>query len=78
LEGRLDPNDYGIESMVNRQKLEAQGISTEDRSCIDYIYFDSSNNFVSCKVTGMPSWFRIDDEDGHFNTYDITGSTYDC
>jgi len=72
LEGRNVANDNGIESFVYLPGLTAQGVSTKDKSCIDYIYF-SNDNPSHFSVSGMPSWFGIDDEDGHVARYGVGG-----
>ena len=60
LEGNLTINNTnGIESLVNIQNLQSKGISTQQKSIIDYIYF-STLNPAFCQVSGMPSWFNID------------------
>lgn len=72
LEGVNAPNVNGIESFVYLPSLTAQGVSTSDKSVIDYIYFSSSNP-PHFSVTGMPSWFGIDNEDGHVAKYGVGG-----
>ncbi len=61
LEGKYTPNQFGIESLVNLNKLSAQGINTKDKSVIDYIYF-SAINPAACNIapSGLPEWFKID------------------
>jgi hypothetical protein len=61
LEGKTSANENGVESFVNLQKISSQGLPIKEKSCIDYIYF-SSNNPSASHVSGMPSWFMIDDE----------------
>ncbi len=74
LQGQIaSSSPYGVESLVNLQELAGQGISLQDKSCIDYIYF-SSLNPTSYHVTGMPSWFKIDDT--HISTYQVADLTY--
>ena len=68
LEGNLSADENGIESFVNLLEFSQQGIPVLEKSCIDYIYF-SSNNPSYYPVAGMPSWFRIDYEDGHQEKY---------
>ncbi|MBI2452020.1 hypothetical protein HYV50_02995 [Candidatus Pacearchaeota archaeon] len=62
-------NPQGIESIVNLQKLSQQGVSVQEKSTIDHIYFSSDNPSFGC-VNGMPSWFRIDDT--HADKYNVT------
>ncbi|MEK6836110.1 MAG: hypothetical protein AABX94_00420 [Nanoarchaeota archaeon] len=60
LEGNIAVNSAnGIESLVNIQNLQSKGLNTEQKSIIDHIYFSSSNPSF-CHVSGMPSWFNID------------------
>jgi len=60
LQGNLEPDSNGIESLVHLPTLSAQGIPTKDKSCVDYIYF-SSNNPLASTIAGMPSWFKLDE-----------------
>ena len=67
LKGDLQGSDqYGIESLVNRNK---QGMPQYDKSVVDYIYFDSIYNPESVQVQGMPSWFRLDND--HLSVYGL-------
>lgn len=75
LQGSNNPSDFGIESLVYIPQLSNQGISTQDKSVVDYIYF-SSNNPVSCKITGMSNWFKLDQ--AHLADYNVTGLEHDC
>ncbi len=70
LEGKTTSNQYGIESLVNLAELSAQGIPTQQKSVVDYIYF-SSSSLSACNVAppGMPSWFRLDDD--HLSAYQV-------
>ena len=63
---------YGIESFVNLISLSQQGISTKDKTAVDHIYF-SSNNPSARKLQGMPSWFKIDNEDLRETRYNTIG-----
>ncbi len=70
LEGKLSSaSQNGIESLVNLQELSNQGISIQQKSAVDYIYF-SSNNPESHHITGMPFWFRLDN--AHLADYNAT------
>ena len=66
LKGDLTADQYGIESLVNRNK---QGIPQYEKSVVDYIYFDSIYNPESVQVQGMPSWFRLDND--HLSVYGL-------
>jgi len=72
-EGNLSASPYGIESMVNLQTLQDQGLAVKQKSVIDYVYWGSSNT-TDYRVTGTPSWFYIDS--GHVARYQVGGLTY--
>lgn len=59
LEGNLGNSTYGIESLVNLDKFEQQGLAVKDRSIVDYIYFGNQNT-VNFRVNNTPAWFKID------------------
>ncbi len=69
LEGKTSADPNGIESLVYLPDLSSQGISTKDKSVVDYIYF-SDDNPDSHNIEGMPSWFKIDDS--HLGFYNVT------
>lgn len=69
LQGNLTASPYGVESMVNLQKLAAQGVPTSQKSVIDYIYFSTANP-SSNGVSGMSGWFRLDST--HLAYYNAT------
>ena len=75
LEGNFSADVNGIESFVYLPKLTAQGVSTKTKSCIDYIYFSSSDP-TDYSVTGMASWFKIDDESNHVDEYGVEGLVF--
>lgn len=66
LQGLSSSSPQGIESLVNLQKLTLQGISVQNKSVVDHLYF-SSQNPSSSTIQGMPSWFRLDET--HSNIY---------
>lgn len=70
LEGNLDPDVNGIESLVDVSKLSLQGIQTYDKSVVDHVYF-SLENPLTTGVSGMPSWFKVDID--HKIKYNISG-----
>lgn len=72
LQGNLAADENGIESFVNIPELSAQGLPVYDKTTIDYIYFNPSNNPGFCTVPGMQSWFKIDDTDGHLEKYEVS------
>ena len=59
LEGNLGNSSMGIESLVNLEEFQQQGIALKDRSIVDYIYFGtkSTTNF---RINNTPEWFKID------------------
>ena len=75
LEGSNSASEFGIESLVYIPQLSNQGITIQDKSVVDYIYF-SNNNPVSCRITGMPSWFKMDQT--HIIEYNLTGFENSC
>lgn len=67
LQGSLSSNSpNGIESLVNIQKLEAQGLQVYQKSIVDHIYFSSADP-SKCHVSGQPAWFYLDNN--HLPTY---------
>jgi hypothetical protein len=58
-EGNLGNSTYGIESLVNLEEFESQGLTLKDRSIVDYVYFGtkSTTNF---RINNTPTWFKID------------------
>jgi hypothetical protein len=70
LEGNFSADPEGIESFVNLGEFSSQGIPIYSKSCVDHIYF-SDDNPGSSPVSGMPSWFRIDNS--HLAKYNLTG-----
>ncbi len=76
LQGNLNSSEYGIESLVNLDRLAANDIPTSTKTCVDYIYF-STQNPPYWNVQGMPSWFRLDnmsvDGKTHLEKYQVEG-----
>ena len=70
----LSPSEYGIESMVNLEKLSEQSIDINDgASIIDYHYFPDDGN-GDYRINLTPSWVKIDDE--HRAKYNVTAISY--
>lgn len=59
LEGNLGNSTNGIESLVNLNKFQQQGLALKDRSIVDYIYFGTKST-VNFRVNNTPEWFKID------------------
>ena len=74
LQGSLSASPYGIESLVNLQELSAAGITIQEKSAVDYIYFSVSNP-SSHHIQGMPGWFKLDDS--HLSAYQVSSLTID-
>ncbi len=78
LEGNFNASPQGIESMINLQKLDDQGIELQARSAVDHIYW-SNKAVASYYIDGMPSWFMMDDEynnetgQTHLEFYEVDG-----
>ena len=71
-EGNLNSSPVGVESLVNVDKLQGQGLPALDRSVVDYIYFGTvaTTNF---RINNTPEWFKIDQE--HLDFYGVTNIT---
>ena len=72
IQGNLANSTFGIESLVNLNKLQQQGLSIKDRSIVDYIYFGTGNT-VNYRINNTPEWFKIDD--GHLDIYQVRNIT---
>jgi len=72
-ENDLESSPYGIESLVDLAKFEAQGIQTYQNSIVDYKYFANSTGTLY-RINFTPSWFILDQ--GHLGTYNVTGVSY--
>lgn len=68
MEGNLAGSEIGIESLVNLQEFIDQGLTTKDRSTVDYIYFGNQTT-TNYRINGTPSWFKLDFE--HLSVYDV-------
>lgn len=67
-ENNLGSSSYGIESLVNSQKIEDAGLPTNSRSAVDYIYYGSQIT-TNCNIKHLDSydWFLLDS--GHLSFY---------
>ena len=72
LQGDLGNSSNGIESLVNLDEFQQQGISLKDRSVVDYIYFGSTTT-TNYRINNTPTWFKIDQV--HLATYGVTNLT---
>lgn len=60
-ENNLASSSYGIESLVNSQKLIDKGLLPKTRSAVDYIYYGTQIT-TNCNIEGMEAynWFYLD------------------
>lgn len=75
LEGETSASENGIESFVYLPDLSAQDLNLRDKSVVDHIYF-SDENPVYYHINGMPTWFKIDDENNKLFRYGVSGQEY--
>ncbi len=79
MEGNFGSSEYGIESLVDVDNLVSKGVTANDKSIVDYIYFDNSNNPIKYPVSEAPSWFKLDNEfnlygnQSHHELYQVSG-----
>ncbi len=81
-EGNLGNSTYGIESLVNLDKFQQQGLTLKDRSIVDSVYFGtkSTTNF---RINNTPEWFKIDgtlpapgpSKGEHLDVYQVRNAT---
>jgi hypothetical protein len=73
LQNDLSSSPYGIESLVNLNKLAQQEVPTYYKSNVDYIYFGdlSVNSCIVNETVYDPdfNWFRLDSP--HLNIYNV-------
>ncbi len=70
--GDLGNSSYGIESLVDLDEFQQQGLTLKDRSIVDYIYFGTQNTF-NYRINATPEWFKIDQ--GHLDAYQVRNLT---
>ena len=78
LTGDLGNSTYGIESLVNVDKFLQQGLSINDKSIVDFIYFGTKNP-ESFRINNTQAWFKLNgahslptfqiDNNGHIQLY---------
>jgi hypothetical protein len=78
-ENNSNPSPYGIESMINLQKLSSVFSPEEltiyyDRSVVDYIYWSEEDPDVY-GINDTPNWYKIDEE--HREKYNVTLISYE-
>lgn len=77
-ENNLSSSPFGIESMINLQKLSSRFAPEEmtiyyDKSIVDYIYW-SSENPQPYRINFTPSWYKIDEN--HRAKYNASSISY--
>jgi hypothetical protein len=72
LEGNFGNSTNGIESLVNLEEFQQQGIAIKDRSIVDFIYFGTKST-ANFRINSTPEWFKIDQE--HLDSYGVTNFT---
>ncbi len=72
-QGNFSPSENGIESLVNVQEFIDQGISSNDKSIVDYIYFSNITS-TDYRINNTPSWFKIDED--HLKVYEVEDLAY--
>jgi len=59
--GNFSANEFGIESLVDLDALNAQGLPVYGtRSVVDYLYFTVPGSADWCTVQNLPTYFKID------------------
>ena len=76
LEGDLTPNEFGIESLVNKEEIGLYHSCPEGTSNVDYLYWNCSSQYAWV-IDGMPSWFYLDNltagGEGRLEKYEVDG-----
>ena len=72
LQGTLGNSTAGIESLVNLDKFQQQGIILKDRSIVDSVYFGTQYT-TNYRINNTPTWFKIDNN--HLDIYQVTNIT---
>ena len=73
-ENNLGASPFGIESLVNSQKIMDAGLAAKDRSAVDYIYFGTGST-TNCDIINFEAyeWFKLDNN--HLSFYEATCSS---
>lgn len=70
--GDLGNSSFGIESLVNLEEFQEQGLAIKDRSIVDHVYFGTKST-TNYRINNTPEWFKIDQD--HLDTYQATNIT---
>lgn len=70
LSGNLNSSPHGIESFVDLRRFDDIGISTKDKSCIDYVYF-SEMYPESWNIEHTYNWLKIDNRSNRVSRYQV-------
>jgi len=70
--------NYGIESIVDLDRLDAQNVPITEKSTIDHTYFsNTAHTYCTVSESGLPTWFRIEDtRDSDYNVTQLVCSSY--
>ncbi|MFP4047859.1 MAG: hypothetical protein ACLFT4_08915 [Bacteroidales bacterium] len=71
-EGSFSADENGVESFVNIPDMDSQNLDTEEKSCLDYIYFSNESPPYET-ISGLPEWVKIDDD--HLKKYQVENLT---
>ena len=72
ISGDLGNSSQGIESLVNLEKFQQQGLPLKDKSAVDYIYFGAKTT-TDFRINKTPEWFKLDQ--GHLDVYQAINIT---
>lgn len=71
----LSSSPYGIESLIDIEKISNQGLTVDESSpVVDYKYFSGTYNADACEIQNMPEWFKLEVSD--LINYDLVGLNY--
>lgn len=71
----LSSSPYGIESLVDIEELNDQGLAVDESSpVVDYKYFSGTYTADACGIQNMPEWFKLEVSD--LINYDLGGLNY--
>ncbi len=67
--GENGTSPAGIESLVDLDDLQRQGIAVRNKTIVDHIYFSDESTADYCDIAGMMAWFRLDK--AHAGIYEV-------
>lgn len=76
-ENDTEPNEFGIESIVNIGVISDQDLAVyEDRIKVDFMYFNNIDAPKVCHVEGIPASYYFVLDENATDTYQISGLNY--